>query len=55
MAHVVLGEINNWPTALTVAIDNMRTATVIIPMLALLGYIRIHYNYSVYNIHDCAL
>lgn len=37
MAHVVLGEINNWPTALTVAIDNMRTATVIIPMLALLG------------------
>lgn len=37
MLHVLLEEIDTWPQALQVAIDNMRTATVIVPVLALLG------------------
>ena len=41
MLHVILNEIETWPLPLRVAIDNMRTATVIIPILALLGYVYI--------------
>ena len=41
MLHVVLDEIEGWPHIMKVAIDHMRTATVIVPVLALLGYVHI--------------
>ena len=37
MLYILLDEIDGWPPALQIAIDNMRTATVIVPILALLG------------------
>ena len=39
MVQVVLDDIETWPTPLKVVIDNLRTATVIIPTLILLGWV----------------
>lgn len=54
MVQVVLDEVETWPTPLKVVIDYMRTATVIIPILILLGWvwhIHVHYTYisSIYT------
>ena len=37
MLYILLDDIDTWPQVLQIAIDNMRTATVIVPILALLG------------------
>ncbi|CAI8039052.1 Transmembrane channel-like protein 3 [Geodia barretti] len=42
MLYILLDDIDTWPQVLQIAIDNMRTATVIVPILALLG-LQIYY------------